>query len=252
MSELDDSLAAAREAYEAASRALRLAEEAAGHAGASPRAPVLDELTVKRINVVEDDGTLRIVIGNSTHGTTAPMRGRLVDHPGRTSSAGLLFVNDEGTECGGLQYAGFRGSDGKEQMGYLTVDDYEQNESLRLGMFQNGDAAQRFVEFTDRPAWSIVDMVEETEGLAPAAAQAVFERYLDGVDGRGRSRMRLAREEDGSVRLLLRDHEGRDRLRFIVPADGDAVAEVVDAEGNARSLIAPAGPSTSLTTGGGV
>ena len=197
----------------------------------------MDELTVKRINVVEDDGTLRIVIGNSTHGTTAPMRGRLVQHPGRNASAGLLFVNDEGTECGGLQYAGSRGTDGKEQMGYLTVDDYEQNESLRLGMFQNGDASQRFVEFMDQPEWSIVDMIQETEGLAPEAAQEVFDRYFDGVDGRGRSRMRLAREEDGSVRLVLRDREGRDRLRFIVPADGDALVEVVDTQGNTRSLV---------------
>jgi hypothetical protein len=122
-------------------------------------------------------------------------------------------------------------------MGYLTVDDYEQNESLRLGMFQNGDASQRFVEFTDQPAWSIVDMIEETEGLDPEAAQAVFDRYFNGVDGRGRSRMRLAREEDGSVRLVLRDRDGRDRLRFVVPAEGDVVVEVVDPEGNARSLI---------------
>ena len=151
MSELDDTLAAAREAFSAASRALQLAEAAAGQAGASTVGPVLDELNVKRLNVVEDDGTLRIVIGNSTHGRTAPMRGRLVEHPWRNPSAGLLFVNDEGTECGGLQYAGFHGADGKEQMGYLTVDDYEQNESLRLGMFQNGDASQRFVEFTDSP-----------------------------------------------------------------------------------------------------
>jgi hypothetical protein len=237
MSEPDDTLAAAREAYSAASRALRLAEEAAGYAGAASLGPVLDELTVKRLNVVEDDGTLRIVIGNSTHGTTAPMRGRLVEHPGRNASAGLLFVNDEGTECGGLQYAGFRGAQGKEQMGYLTVDDYEQNESLRLGMFQNGEASQRFIEFTDQPEWSIVDMVEETEGLDPVAAQAIFDRYFEGVDGRGRSRMRLAREKDGSVRLLLRDREGRDRLRFIVPAEGDPVVEVVDAEGGTRSLL---------------
>jgi hypothetical protein len=233
MSELDDTLAAAREAYGAASQALRLAEEAAGKAGVATLGSVLDELTVKRLNVVEDDGTLRIVIGNSTHGRTAPMRGRLVEHPGRNASAGLLFVNDEGTECGGLQYAGFRGADGKEQMGYLTVDDYEQNESLRMGMFQNGDASQKFVEFTDQPAWSIVDKVEGAEGRDAAA----LESYLDEVDGRGRSRMRLAREEDGSVRLVLRDREGRDRLRFIVPGEGDAVVEVVDPEGNARSLL---------------
>lgn len=49
--------------------------------------------------------------------------------------------------------------------------------------------------------------------------------------------MRLAREEDGAVRLVLRDGQGRDRLRFIVPVDGDPVAEVVDPDGNVRSLL---------------
>jgi hypothetical protein len=238
MSELDDTLAAAREAYGAASRALLLAEAAAGLlTDSSGQGPVLDELTVKRLNVVEDDGTLRIVIGNSTHAATTPMRGRVVEHPGRTASAGLLFVNDEGTECGGLQYAGLRGPDGKEQSGYLTVDDYEQNESVRFGMVQNGARSQKFVEFSDQPAWSIVDLVNETAGLDAAAAQVVQDRYFGEADGGRRSRMRLAREEDGSVRLVLRDGEGRDRLRFVVPADGDPVAEVVDSEGNTRSIL---------------
>ena len=43
---------------------------------------VIDHLIVKRIDVVEDDGTLRIVIGNSTHAATIPVRGRLLEHPG--------------------------------------------------------------------------------------------------------------------------------------------------------------------------
>jgi hypothetical protein len=47
-------------------------------------------------------------------------------------------VSREGTEFGGLQYAGFRGTDGKALKGNLTVDHYEQNESPRLGMCQNG------------------------------------------------------------------------------------------------------------------
>jgi hypothetical protein len=237
MSELDDTLAAAREAYDAASKALRLAEEAAGQAGASTRASVLDELTVKRINVVEDDGTLRIVIGNSAHGRTMPMRGRFVQHPGRAETAGILFVNDEGTECGGLQFGGGRASDGVEHGGYLTFDDYEQNESLRFGQAQDARGSRKFLEFSDQPEWSIADLVEEIEGLDPEEAARVQQGYFQSENGLGRSRMRLAREEDGSVRLVLRDGEGRDRLRFIVPAEGDAVVEVVGPEGHTRSLL---------------
>jgi hypothetical protein len=81
-------------------------------------------------------------------------------------------------------------------------------------------------------------MVEEMEGLDDDAAREVQERYLAGEGGLGRSRMRLAREADGSVRLVLRNARGEDRLRFVVPADGEPQAEILDADGVARSLIA--------------
>jgi hypothetical protein len=237
MTELTNALSAARQAHRAAAQALALAEAAAGLAGTSSEPAVLDEMTVKRINVVEDDGTLRIVIGNSTHGRSLPVRGRLVPHPGRAASAGILFVNDEGTECGALQYAGARGSNGKEQMGFLSVDDYEQNEGLSFGMVQNGSRIEKFLEFADQPEWSIADLVDETEGLDSTEAETVARRYFGDADGGGISRMRLARDQDASVRLVLRDGQGRDRIRLVVPADGEPVVEVIDADGVARSLL---------------
>lgn len=231
-----EALSAARAAHVAATEALLRAEQAARAAGVEAPPGVIDELTVKRINVVEDDGTLRIVIGNSTHGRTLPVRGRLVEHPGRAASAGLLFMNDEGTECGGLEYRGRRDADGKQQSGYLTIDDYEQNESLRFGMIQSGSTSEKFVEFSDRPGWSIADLVQALEKAEPGEAAEIQARYADD-EGYGVSRMRLAREQDGSVGLVLRDAEGRDRLRLVVPARGEPVVEVVDAGGGARSLI---------------
>ena len=231
-----EALSAAREAHAAATEALQRAEAAAHAAGVAVTATPADELTVKRINIVEDDGTLRIVIGNSTHGRTIPIRGRSIEHPGRTASAGLLFVNDEGTECGGLQYGGFRGPDGKQQSGYLTVDDYEQQESFRLGQAQGPEGSTKYVEYLDRPAWSLADLVEELEGASPGEASAIQDRYA-ATEGYGVSRMRLAREYDGSARLVLRDGEGRDRLRFVVPAQGEPDVEVVAADGVPRSLL---------------
>jgi hypothetical protein len=230
-----EALSAVRVAHEAATRALLRAEDAARAAGVAAGLSTIDELTVKRINVVEDDGTLRIVIGNSTHGRTIPVRGRLVEHPGRAAAAGLLFMNDEGTECGGLEYRGRRGPEGTEQSGYLTVDDFEQNESLRFGMTQDGAASRKFLEFHDRPDWSFVDLIDETSGLDDAAARAVHEGHSGGESGV--SRMRLAREEDGSVGLVLRDGEGRDRLRLVVPAQGDPVVEMVAVDGTVTSLL---------------
>jgi hypothetical protein len=160
----------------------------------------------------------------------------LLTHPGRNDTAGLTFVNREGTECGGLTFGGFRGPDGKEQVGYLAFDDYEQNESFRMGRNQTGDLATTWLEFVDRPDWSLMDLVEELERAEPGEAAEIQARYA-GDEGYGVSRMRLAREEDGSVGLTLRDGAGRDRLRLVVPAEGEPVVEVVHADGTSRSLL---------------
>lgn len=229
-----EALSAAREAHAAATEALLRAEDAARAAGVVST-PALDELTVKRINVVEDDGTLRIVIGNSTHARVFPVRGRQLDRPTRTPAAGMLFVNDEGTESGGLQYYGGRTDDGVAHGGYLTVDDYEQQESFRLGQTQGPGGSTKYVEFVDRPSWSMADLVEAIEGRTPEEASDIQDRFA-ASEGYGHSRMRLAREEDGSVGLVLRDAEGRDRLRLVVPGQGEPVIEVLDAEGRVRSL----------------
>jgi hypothetical protein len=233
---LTEALSSARPAHAAATEALLRAEDAARAAGVEGTAAI-DELTVQRINVVEPDGTLRIVIGNSTHARLLPVRGRVHERAGRTPAAGLLFVNDEGTECGGLQYYGGRNEDGIEHGGYLTVDDYEQQESLRLGQTQGPDGSTKYVEYVDRPTWSLAGLVEEIEGRTPDEASAIQDRYA-ATEGYGVSRMRLSREPDGSVGLVLRDGEGRDRLRLVVPEDGEPVAEVVDGDGVSRSLLA--------------
>jgi len=230
-----EALDAARAAYAQATQALRLAEAAARQSGVEVTPEAIDELTVKRVNVVEDDGTLRVVLGNSSIMRTMSVRGRSVEHPGRLPQAGLLFVNDEGTECGGLSVAGRRRDGVKEQSASLTFDDYEQNEGFRFGMVQEGSIVERFLEFSDIADWSLADLVDELEGLDDGAARGVQARYA--ARGSRASRLRLARESDGSVRLVLRDARGRDRLRFVVPADGEPGIEILDADGVPRSLM---------------
>ena len=109
-----DAVRIAREALQTAQLAPRTAELAAGGltepTSADIDTHVIEELTVKRINLVEDDGRLRMIIGNSTHAQVAPMRGQLRAHPERAATAGLLFINDDGTECGLFTVKGVTGA----------------------------------------------------------------------------------------------------------------------------------------------
>jgi hypothetical protein len=59
------------------------------------------EIDVERINLVEPDGTLRMVISNKSKFPGIIIKGKETPHPDR-NTAGMLFFNDEATENGGL------------------------------------------------------------------------------------------------------------------------------------------------------
>src|SRR5262245_65765213 len=78
-----------------------LAAAAFSQATASTR---IDELTVQRLNVVDANGTLRLVIASKDRMHPGVMDGVTINRP--RPVAGLLFFNDEGDEVGGLTYTG--------------------------------------------------------------------------------------------------------------------------------------------------
>jgi hypothetical protein len=100
-------------------------------ASSAHRKGAFDELDVQRINVVEPDGTLRLVISNTAMAPGVIYHGRQYPHPDGRKTAGLIFYNDEGTENGGLVFDGSRDGSGKvSSHGHLSFDGYEQDQTL--------------------------------------------------------------------------------------------------------------------------
>ena len=62
------------------------------------------EISVERINVVESNGDLKLVISNSERQHPGIVNGKSL--PKRERQAGLIFFNSVGDECGGLIYDG--------------------------------------------------------------------------------------------------------------------------------------------------
>jgi hypothetical protein len=60
----------------------------------------LDELTLKRLNLIGEDGRLRMVISNETKQHPGRMEGK--DFPNRERPTGIIFFNNLGDECGGI------------------------------------------------------------------------------------------------------------------------------------------------------
>jgi hypothetical protein len=77
----------------------------------------LRELTVQRINIVDTAGNVRVQLAGSFP-------------PRRAALAGFLFVNNEGTEAGGLVYSGQK-KDGRVSEGAtLTMDQYNEDQCM--------------------------------------------------------------------------------------------------------------------------
>lgn len=85
-----------------------------------------DQITVHRINLVEPDGTLRMVISDHAKFPGLFLHGKEYPHP--RPQAGMLFYNDEGTEQGGLVFAGAKNKGGYSSGLSLTFDRYNQDQ----------------------------------------------------------------------------------------------------------------------------
>src|SRR6266496_2192009 len=99
---------------------------------ASPEKTSFDEITVQRINVVEPNGTLRMVISNHAKLPGIIVRGK--EQSFERPQAGMLFYNDEGSENGGLIFSGRKNVKGEvvDSGGSLSFDKYGDNQIVQL------------------------------------------------------------------------------------------------------------------------
>ncbi|HEX4156311.1 MAG TPA: hypothetical protein VHY48_11915 [Acidobacteriaceae bacterium] len=203
-----------------------------------------DRIRVHRIDLVEPDGTVRLILSNRADFPGSFFHDKEIQRPDRADAAGLLFINDEGTEDGGLIYGGKLVNGQPSSFGHLSFDQYDQDQTLSLGSsLQDGTKVAAFTlndmpDFALSPA--VIDEVEKVKsmphGLARAAAWAALQKKFHSF---GQQRASLARSPDGSVGLTLDDPEGRPRLRLRVASDGTPSLDLLDANGKVtRSLDA--------------
>src|SRR6476660_3452497 len=75
------------------------------------RSEKFTEIDVERINIVEPDGKLRMVISNRPRSIGPIYKGKPFGYAGG-GRPGIIFFNDEGTENGGLTFVGKQNADG--------------------------------------------------------------------------------------------------------------------------------------------
>lgn len=170
-----------------------------------------DEIDVHRLNVREQDGTLRMVIANHTRLPGVIVRGKenpRVDRP----YAGMLFYNDEGTENGGLVFGGRRDANG---------DIVDSGVSLS---FDRYGATSQFVQLA-----GISDSKNHIVGLT-----------LSETDATGnRRRVVIGHDKEGVASVSLMDRNGRKRIVLQVTSDGTPTISCLDADGKVVNQLGP-------------
>lgn len=211
--------------------------------GAKAPPTKFEEIDVGRINVREPDGTLRLVISNRTQFPGAPWKGQEIPRPDRRSFAGMLFVNDEGTESGGLIQKGSVGATGKADAGLsLTFDRFRQDQVLQLLHAEQGGQAMTHLLINDEPPHELMDVKQRMERFdeidkmkAPERRQAMQEMRDKGV--MPANRVRLGTTRDKASALSLADAQGRTRMLLIVSADGKPSIQMLDEQGKVAKTI---------------
>lgn len=210
---------------------------------ARPGTARFESIDVGRVNVVEPDGSLRLVLSNKPLFPGIIFKKKEYPHPNR-ATGGILFFNDEGTECGGLTFGGEKGPDGAvSSFGHMSFDQYDQDQVLNLDASEEGGRRSRSFSIWDRPDYSILELIELTgriKGLPEDRQKAEVEKFLAGRE-KPQPRVFLGRSGDGSVSLRLRDKQGKERLVLEVAPDGAPVLRFLDENGRETGRM-PAPP----------
>jgi hypothetical protein len=196
-----------------------------------------DQITVHRINIVEPDGTTRMVLSDRAEFPGAYYMGKEYPRTDRDAT-GMLFNDEEGTENGGLIFGGGKDKDGiTHSWGHLSFDEYQRDQTMVVESNSDGNSRSTYyaVNDDDTPYANTPEVSAEwqrVKAMPPgpervAASKAWHSKYPGGIVNRAY----LGRGHDKSVSLVLKDQRGHERLVARVMPDGTPVLEFLDADG---------------------
>ncbi len=201
------------------------------------------EIDVERINIVEKDGTVKMIITNvdrfPTGKTTINNR---PTNETRKKRSGMLFFNEDGIECGGFIYDGKK-SDKNHAAGLsLTFDQYNGDQVMQLLTQDYKEGDKRFVSsslvFNDRPVNESQartgEIMKELDELGKKDRKAMEEKYhlyqQQGLLG-GAPRIMLGKSGSENNGLFLFDDKGMPRAMFYIDKENKAKLDFFDDKG---------------------
>jgi hypothetical protein len=201
----------------------------------------LGEITVERINVVDANGTLRLVISNRDRMHPGVIGGKVVQR--QRPYAGFILFNDQGDEAGGLTLAGREQEGTRSASAGIMFDQLGQDQTIGFDYSESGGRRSAGFKVWDRPDAPLSDLVDQLNAANAIQNQAERDAAVARVRANApkpAQRVFVGKNQDRVASVLLSDGLGRNRLALKVDADGNAGIEFLDADGKVLQRVGPA------------
>lgn len=201
-----------------------------------------DEITTKRINVVGEDGSLRMVLSNEDRQHSGRMNGK--DYEKRDRPAGMLFFNNQGDECGGLIFKS-KTENGIIKSGMsFTMDQYNEDQVIQLLNDESfkGDKSniQRGLSINEFPAGSTMEArtnkLKELEKIVDEKERKKEIREFNNLSG-SKQRLFVGKTTGNSTGLFLAGADGKLKMMIYVDDKGNPKIETFDSTGKTKNHL---------------
>lgn len=202
-----------------------------------------DVLTAERLEIVEPDGEPAFVLANSERPAVATLDGEVLmeGQAQERALSNFIFFDGQGDEVGGMLFGNRESADGFSASRHLSLDAYEQDQTVQLFHRQNPEWARAGLRVADRPedrslretfAEIGLEVPITREGLDSAIAALPDQGRADSLRALfGVRRLFLGSSGENEATLVLRDGEERPRIVLGVPEAGEPYVRVLDEEG---------------------
>ena len=200
-----------------------------------------EEIDVERINIVEKDGKLKMVISNGERQHPGIIDGKTLS---RKRPPGMLFFNEKGDECGGLSFSGDQ-KDGKGNAGaLLAFDRFRQDQTVGIQYSESNGQYSAGLRVWDRPETSLgplIDKIAEIEKMTDGPEKTAATQKLREMAGGVAERVMVGRDREQAAVVRLSDAKGNPRIKLSVDAAGVPKLEFLDETGKVTHSLPQAG-----------
>jgi hypothetical protein len=192
----------------------------------------VEEMTLQRLNIVDGNGTLRLVLAGKDRMHPGILDGKTIDRP--RPVAGLIFFNDEGDEVGGLTITGQERDGTRRASALLAFDQLKQDQTIAIAYSEANGQRSTGLTVWDRPDTRLSELIDKLNAAQkltdPAARDKAIQAARASVPPSPR-RVFVGKNSDRSASIMLADAAGQPRLNLRVDAAGHASIEFLDAAG---------------------